>query len=236
VRDVDRASEFDRQVENLLAKGYPELAGFGEAELLRQVEPLRERLAALPPVEDPARLPFAIVVTGRLVGTEAAMARVELRGRPGMTRLEPVAPERFVPIADLDLPREAVYLVVDVDTGRDTLNVTPDEAHGRIRRAGRSALTIDEAIAVVTHFPEVLRTRHCFSILGSRCGDRRVPALWVSGGSPRLGWCWAGNPHTWLGSASCGGRAPAGARCSPAVGVAPSSPACVPSPSGRGTG
>ncbi|MGQ0669203.1 MAG: DUF5701 family protein [Actinomycetota bacterium] len=21
---------------------------------------------------------------------------------------------------------------------------------------------------------------------------------------PRLGWCWAGNPHTWLGSASCG--------------------------------
>jgi hypothetical protein len=203
---VDRASEFDRQVENLLARGYPGLAGLGDEELLRRVGPLRERLSTLPPGQDPARLPFAIVVTRQLVGTEAAMARVELRGRPGMTRLEPVEPERFVPLPELDLPREAVYLVVDVDTGGDTLNVTPDEAHGRIRRAGRSALTIDEAIAVVTHFPEVLRTRNCFSILGSRCGDRRVPALWVSGGSPRLGWCWAGNPHTWLGSASCAGR------------------------------
>jgi hypothetical protein len=203
---VDRASEFDRQVENLLARGYPDLAGLREEELLSRVEPLRERLVALPPPGDPARLPFAIVVTRQLVATEAAMARVELGGRPGMTRLEPVAPERFVPIPELELPREAVYLVADVETGRDTLDVTPDEAHGRIRRAGRSALTIDEAIAVVTHFPEVLRARSCFSILGSRCGDRRVPALWVSGGSPRLGWCWAGNPHTWLGSASCGGR------------------------------
>jgi hypothetical protein len=37
-------------------------------------------------------------------------------------------------------------------------------------------------------------------------GDRRVPALWISGGAPKLGWCWAGNPHTWLGSASCATR------------------------------
>jgi len=207
---IDRASQFDRQVENLLAKGYPGLAGLDEAELLRQVGPLRERLPALSTDESLARLPFAIVVTRQLVATEAAMARVELRGRRGVTRLEPVAPERFVPLAELELPREAVYLVVDVDTGADTLNVTPDEAHGRISRAGRSGLTIDEAIAVVTHFPEVLRTRNCFSILGSRCGDRRVPALWVSGGRPRLGWCWAGNPHTWLGSASCWGRVGAG--------------------------
>jgi NhaA family Na+:H+ antiporter len=45
------------------------------------------------------------------------------------------------------------------------------------------------------------------SLLGSRAGDRRVPALWLRRGHPKLGWCWAGNPHTWLGSASCGGRA-----------------------------
>ena len=43
-------------------------------------------------------------------------------------------------------------------------------------------------------------------LAGSRCGDRRVPALWISEGAPKLGWCWAGNPHTWLGTASAGSR------------------------------
>jgi hypothetical protein len=35
-------------------------------------------------------------------------------------------------------------------------------------------------------------------------GDRRVPGLWISGGAPKLGFCWAVNHHTWLGVASCG--------------------------------
>ncbi|WFF07707.1 DUF5701 family protein [Micromonospora sp. WMMD1076] len=29
-----------------------------------------------------------------------------------------------------------------------------------------------------------------------------MPALWISQGAPKLGWCWFGNPHTWLGSAT----------------------------------
>ena len=36
-----------------------------------------------------------------------------------------------------------------------------------------------------------------------------VPAIWISNRAPKLGWCWAGNPHTWLGSASCSDRAAA---------------------------
>jgi hypothetical protein len=41
---------------------------------------------------------------------------------------------------------------------------------------------------------------------GGPDGDRRVLALWISGGAPKLGWCWDGNPHDWLGVASAGGR------------------------------
>jgi hypothetical protein len=104
------------------------------------------------------------------------------------------------------VPRDSAYLVADIDTGEATLNVTPDQAIKTIIQEDRSPLTIDEGVALITHYPDILRTRNCFSILGSRCGDRRVPAMWISGGSPRLGWCWAGNPHTWLGSASCGDR------------------------------
>ena len=84
-------------------------------------------------------------------------------------------------------------------------------------RAGRAVEEVDqyhaeEGVALVTHHPEILRNSNCFSLLGSRRGDRRVTALWISKGKPRLGWCWAGNPHTWLGSASCGSRVGLGAR------------------------
>ncbi len=70
----------------------------------------------------------------------------------------------------------------------------------------RWPLTIDGGMAIVTLAWEFLQKNHCFSLLASRCGDCRVPALWLSDGRPRLGWCWDGNPHTWLGSASCAKR------------------------------
>jgi Family of unknown function (DUF5701) len=46
--------------------------------------------------------------------------------------------------------------------------------------------------------------------------DARTPAVWISNGTgrdgpanrdaPKVGWCWAGNRHTWLGFASASGR------------------------------
>jgi hypothetical protein len=46
--------------------------------------------------------------------------------------------------------------------------------------------------------------------------DSRTPAVWISNGTgrdgkdahgaPKVGWCWAGNRHTWLGFASAAGR------------------------------
>ena len=101
---------------------------------------------------------------------------------------------------------QLVYLAYCIDTGRETLYVTPDDALPSIVAQSRSPLTIQEGVAVLTHVPGVLRSRNAFSLLGSRGGNKRVPALWISKGRPRLGWCWSGNVHSWLGSASCGGR------------------------------
>ena len=120
--------------------------------------------------------------------------------------MHPVEPNSFKPIEGLQIPHGMAYLLVDIDTGKGTLNITPDDALKMIEKENRSPLTIDEGVALVTHHPEILRNSNCFSLLGSRRGDRRVTALWISGGKPRLGWCWAGNPHTWLGLASCGSR------------------------------
>jgi Family of unknown function (DUF5701) len=204
--DVEVGTEFERQVGNLVCKGYPELAGIHEDAFLRHIAPLEERLAELPSGDEERRIAFVIVVSSELVPSGEAVPLVELGGKQGFTRIEADDLERFAPVDGVDLPRGSAYLVTDVDTGAGTLNVTPDDALETIARQDRSPLTIDEGVALVTHFPELLQTNNCFSILGSRCGDRRVTAMWVSGGRPRLGWCWAGNPHTWLGSASCGSR------------------------------
>ncbi|MGH8869765.1 MAG: DUF5701 family protein [Actinomycetes bacterium] len=201
--------EFDRQVENLIHRGYPALAGLTEGALLGHLEPLRDRLTALDAVPadlDAPRLPLVLVIAGDVVPSSESITHTEMRGRPGFTTMEPDDLARFAPTSDVEAPAGPAYLLVDVDTGADTLDVVPDDALGTITRVNRSPLTVEEGIAVVTHHPEVLRTHNCFSLLGSRCGDRRVPALWVSKGRPRLGWCWAGAPHTWLGSASAGGR------------------------------
>ena len=109
----------------------------------------------------------------------------------------------FQPVEGIQLPEGIAYLMVDIDTGSETRNVTPNEALAFIAQKNRSPLTLEEGISLVTHFPNILQKNEGFSLLGSRCGDRRVTALWISDKKPKLGWCWAGNPHTWLGSASC---------------------------------
>jgi hypothetical protein len=203
--DPALAAELDRQIETLVLKGYPELAGLGRRAFLERLEPLRDTLPGLSRGEGEERIPF-VVVGRELVPPHVAIALVELGGRPGYTTMKAQDLERFSAVDGVEIPPGAGYLLLDVDTGGGTLNVTPDEAMRTIVEEGRLPLTIEEGVALVTQYPDVLRTRNCFSMLGSRCGDRRVAALWISGGSPRLGWCWAGAPHTWLGSASCAGR------------------------------
>ncbi len=200
--------EFDRQVENFLQKGYPKVAGI-KNEFMKHIEPLQERITELATIEKEGqerRIPFVIVVKNDLVAGEKAMPLVELKGKTGFVGMHPVEISSFKPIEGVNIPNGLAYLVVGIDTGKGTLNVTPNDALRIIEKQNRSPLTIDEGIALLTHYPEILRTNNCFSMLGSRRGDRRVTALWISKGKPRLGWCWAGNPHSWLGSASCGSR------------------------------
>ena len=143
------------------------------------------------------------MVKAELAPVEDALARVG-----GFVGMDPTKPADYEPIAQLQIPGAASYVLHDVDLGAEFFDVTPEDALPQILARGRSPLTIDEGVAVITQLPNVLSTQNAFSLLGSRRGDRRVPALWLSGGRPRLGWCWAGAPHSWLGSASCAERVP----------------------------
>jgi len=203
--------EFDRQVNNLLQKGYPEAAGVSAEEFLKPIEPLKERMGelALPEIDlEQGQLPMVIVVKSDWVAAEKAMSLVEREGKKGFTKMYPREPKDFKIIDGVSIPNGPAYLLADIDRGKGSLNVTPGEALKMIKNENRSPLTIEEGIAIVTQYPEFLMKNNCFSLLASRhVGDKRVPAIWInSQGRSNLGWCWEGNPHTWLGSASCASR------------------------------
>jgi hypothetical protein len=193
--------EFDRQIDALAQTGLPERLDLADACFRAWLEPLRDLL----PVPDTGGdgIPFVVVLPDLPVVD--VLGSVHTVGGAGFTTVEPEDLARFRPLPELDVPN-APYLLLDVDPGPDTLNLPPREALPRITAAGRSPLTVAEGLAVLVSDPGVLRSRNCFSLLGSRAEDKRVPALWVSARRPRLGWCYQGAPHTWLGSASCGGR------------------------------
>jgi hypothetical protein len=193
--------EFDRQIDALVLTGLPEPLDLSEDCFRACVEPLRDLLPLTPTGTE--AIPFVVVVPNLPV--VPVLETVHGVGGVGFTTMADEDLARFRPLPELSVP-SGPYLLVDVDPGADTLNAPPGEVLPRITARGRSPLTIAEGLALLVSDPGVLRSRNCFSLAGSRTGDKRVPALWVSARRPRLGWCYQGAPHTWLGTASCAGR------------------------------
>jgi Family of unknown function (DUF5701) len=132
--------------------------------------------------------------------------------------------DEFGPITGAAAPPTALYLLHDIDRGDSMANWSPEEALPAIVAAARTPLTLTEGILWLVQQPQALERNHCFMTIGSRRHkadgtlDTRTPALWISNGTgrdgranrhaPKVGWCWAGNRHTWLGFATAAARSP----------------------------
>lgn len=215
----DLTAELDRQVQVLVDLGYPALLDRTESQVRDALAPLHDVVAGLRP--DPAsaadpddHVPFVVVVDG--LGLAAAASRMSLAGRPARLMLTAEEIPQYLPIEAVSVPdgvplgagksAPRAYLLVDIDTGSEFCDVTPETALTEILARGRTPLTIAEGVALVTQRPDMLRKNRCFSLAGARRGDQRVPAIWISERAPKLGWCWDRNPHTWLGTASAVAR------------------------------
>jgi len=196
-------TELTRQTDRLVDLGYPALAG-------RSEQAFRDLVAPLEEYADTAAAPFVLVVTRELVRPEDTVPLLRLVGsdRPGRVDRNHAEGDlaTYSPLEELDVPGAPAYLLTGVERGEEFCGVTPEEALPVIRGRGRTPLTIDEGIAVATHLPQLLEKNKCWMLSGSRRHDRRVPAMWISEKAPKLGWCWDGNPHSWLGVASAAGR------------------------------
>lgn len=197
------------QVQRLIDLGVAELAGLTPDAL---IGPARD----LP--EEPDTV---LAIHPDLVAPRALAPLLNRNGKPGFVVEDLTDLEQFVPILGLTIPDRPLYLLHDVHRGDDLRNWSPDEALPSILGLGRTPLTIGEGISWLLQEPTLLEPNHCFMTVGSRkpkgnALDTRTPAIWISGGTgrdgkanknaPKVGWCWAGNRHTWLGFASAASR------------------------------
>jgi hypothetical protein len=183
------------------------------------------RIAGLP-ADRLRSLPYSagslLVVHPDLVPASALAPLLRVNGKPSFVVPDMSDVDEFLPITAAKLPDAPRYLIHDLDRGDAMANWSPDEALPAIAEAGRTPLTLAEGLHWLLQQPEALARGHCFMTIGSRRRkpggslDSRTPAVWISNGTgrdgpanrnaPKVGWCWAGNRHTWLGFASAGGR------------------------------
>jgi hypothetical protein len=199
------------QLRRLLELGVADAAGVSAATFVAYGEDLPDE-------------PDVIVAVHPAVASARRLAPLlQHRNRPGFVVEDLTDLEEFGPIDDLDVPESPLYLIHQVDRGDDLRNWSPDEALPAITAHGRTPLTINEGVSWLLQEPKALEPGHCFMTIGSRKIhgkrlDARTPAVWISGGTgrdgqgrrgaPKIGWCWAGNRHTWLGFASARRRSP----------------------------
>jgi len=212
---ITMQQELTRQFDALIDADYPALGDLTESEFRAHLDPLRGTLdramdMGLGEVHTPSRESFVVVVTDALVPVAERVRALRLPhgAKPGVIDQnhgeEGLAPYRAA--HGIDVPDAPAYLAIALERGDEFRDRTPADAVPVILQRNRSPLTIDEGIAWAAVQPAVLEKNHCFMLPGSSRGDKRVPALWIADDAPKLGWCWNGNHHTWLGIASSGGR------------------------------
>lgn len=199
------------QAQRLIDLGVHEIAG---------LDPQQLRDAA--DVWGSDRTDALLVVRPDLAPPSALAPLMRRGGKPGFVVVDMDDVDDFAPTG-IELPGDGpTYLLEDPSRGEDFENMTPQEALPEILARGRTPLLLTEGIHWALQVPEIIAPGHCFMTIGSRRlklggkHDARTPALWISGGTgrdgkdrrgaPKVGWCWWGNRHTWLGIASADGR------------------------------
>ncbi|MEW2122063.1 DUF5701 family protein [Streptomyces sp. NPDC005474] len=201
------------QAERLIELGVHEIAGLPAAELRTFAQ-----AAELPEAGDGALL--AVHPGQAPASALAPLLRRDDKAGFVVTDMPDV--DLFAPLETVALPDAPLYLLTGLDRGDHMANWSPNEALPALTAQARTPLVLTEGIHWVLQQPALLERNHCFMTIGSRLRkanealDARTPAIWISNGTgrdgrerrnaPKVGWCWAGNRHTWLGFASATGR------------------------------
>jgi hypothetical protein len=97
------------------------------------------------------------------------------------------------------------YLLLDVEDGQATVAKSPKEALKKFEKEGRRAVNLTESIALLTHYPDLLK-KHYLIVAGSFYpkDDETLPLLWLldEHKNPELHYAWFHIAHGSYGTAS----------------------------------
>ena len=158
---------FHQQLSRIIERKFHIIANQSESDFINHyIMPLKELIIEGHVETDfrENRIPLLIVVPHNIVPLSYQLD--SLREIIDEKHLEHIIkPEWFENIKGVSTP-DKPYLLLDVETGYAMKNITPKKCVETFKREGRFALTIDEGLALITHFPEVLES-HWLDLPGS---------------------------------------------------------------------
>jgi hypothetical protein len=213
--------EFMSSIENVTKYSLPalsvqidRLASFG----LFEKAGIKESEARAAIIDCESKNDFLFTFNPSVLQAADVIPLIKQSGKAGFIVEDLLDVESFITIPEVEIPNSSIYFVKGLDRGDAFSNWSPNEALPNLLKNGASPLITLEGLIWTLQVPEILERNYCFMTIGSRkfkpsgLLDPRVPALWISNGTgrdgvdrrnaPKLGWCWAGNRHTWLGIAS----------------------------------
>jgi len=156
-----------KQVNTIIERKYHIPTGLSESDFVnRHIMPLKQLLVENDKDTkiDESRIPILVVVPNTIVPLSYQLERI--RESINDIQLEHIIkPEWFENAQGVSTP-DKPYLLIDVETGYTMKNTTPKKCVEIFNDQKRFALTVDEGIALISHFPEVLKS-HWVDLPGS---------------------------------------------------------------------
>jgi hypothetical protein len=158
---------FSDQISRVIEKKFHIMAKLSESEFINgHIMPLKQLLNKynIDATVRENRIPLLIVVPHTIVPLSFQLDSIMMD--INKKKLEYIIkPEWFTNAQGISTPNKP-YVLLDVETGYAMINTTPKKCVQTFHDEGRFALTIDEGLSLITHFPEVLAS-HWLDLPGS---------------------------------------------------------------------
>ena len=158
---------FAKQVKTITERKFHMPTGLSENDFVnRHIMPLKQLLVKNDKYTKitESHIPFLVVVPNAMVPLSYQLERIR-ENINGIELDHLIKPEWFENAPGLSTP-DKPYLLLDVETGYAMKNTTPKKSVEIFKNEGRFPLTVDEGIALISHFPEVLKS-HWVDLSGS---------------------------------------------------------------------
>jgi len=156
--------EFDSQLEHLVEKGFWKIISpcVREDEFRAQILPLKEKLREIAEEQQEIKeghIPFVLVLHRTKIRPAERVCMMRLNDKESTSEIKTLE-LNYSLYDNVEIPAESrkglAYLITDIEDGKETQDESAIDARQSLEKDGRSALTIEEGMALAGQHPEIL--------------------------------------------------------------------------------